>query len=91
MSSQPTSSQYQALADFLSAAAPNATVTLTFKQVEQIIHADLPETATKHYQQWWANDATHVQAQPWLDAGWSRQTIDVSTKTVTFVKASTDH
>jgi hypothetical protein len=42
---------------------------LTFDEIEAIIQSRLPPTALKR-EQWWANDATHVQAQAWMLSGW---------------------
>lgn len=82
-------SKYDALGHFLMAASPLNSVTLTFQQVQQLIGADIPESAQMHHQPWWANDKSHVQAKAWLNAGWKRASVDMADRTVTFVKAST--
>lgn len=44
---------------------------LTFRQIEEIIGASLPKSATD-YQQWWGNQTdskNRPQAAAWLDAG----------------------
>ena len=46
-------------------------VSLTFKQVEEIIGASLPASA-RTYREWWANEGvntTHSQAKAWFNAG----------------------
>lgn len=45
-------------------------ITLTFKQIEEIIGFELPESATKHAEAWWSNNKDHSQAVAWLDAGY---------------------
>lgn len=47
------------------------TVDLSFAEVERIIGAMLPRSAT--FENWWSNEPSarreHVQCQAWLDAG----------------------
>jgi hypothetical protein len=62
--------------------------TLTFREIEDIIGAPLPDTAMRP--QWWANvkdvDSTHVQRNAWRDAGFDAFLIRGS-KQVKFKKA----
>jgi len=44
------------------------TLTLTYKEIEQILGDKLPMSAYKH-QAWWANGG-HYYAESWLGAGW---------------------
>lgn len=45
-------------------------IKLTYKQIEKIICASLPESASKHAEAWWSNNKDHSQAVAWLDAGY---------------------
>jgi hypothetical protein len=62
-------------------------VTLSFEQIEQIIHARLPPSAYE-YQQWWDNEkeGNHVNARAWADAGWKIQSVDFHRKQATLVR-----
>ncbi len=63
-------SKYEPLFDHLAYLPPHMKRTLlTFDEIEAILQARLPLTALKR-EQWWANDATHAQAQAWMLAGW---------------------
>jgi hypothetical protein len=61
---------------------------LTFKEIERIIGADLPASASRP--QWWENptdpNTSHVQAKAWLTAGYNAFLIAGSNK-VRFAKA----
>ena len=50
-------------------------IVLSFEEVEKIINRELPPSAQIH-KEWWANDRTHSQAIPWLEAGYT--TVKVS-------------
>ena len=60
----------------------------TFSEIEDILQDQLPLSARKprNYQSWWGNDASHVQARAWLNAGWSKDRVDLSEERVTFVR-----
>ena len=73
--------KYRALQTFL-ASTPESEVTLTFPQVEEIIGAPLPRTATQR--QWWANRWEQSQARAWLGAGWQTRMVQVRDRRVTF-------
>lgn len=64
--------KYEPLADFLQARKLNEKiVTLTFRQIEQLIGAPLPNSAYEH-QAWWGNqrDTTNrPQARAWMSTG----------------------
>ncbi len=78
---------YDPLADFLSKhPAREASITLSFSQVEVIVHHKLPRSAHT-YREWWANDTVgHVQSRVWLNAGWKVDTVDFTRKSVTFTR-----
>jgi hypothetical protein len=62
-------SKYFPLQEFLQN-SDKTTVTLTFQEIERILHASLPHSASNH-SAWWANDTTqHPHAKAWLEAGW---------------------
>ena len=60
---------------------------LTFKEIERIIGAKLPRSATD-YREWWANEeggkTRHTQAKAWMDAGWRVDTVNFGGKQVIF-------
>jgi len=62
--------KYTRLYDYLRR-KPQPHIELSFIQVERVIKAPLPNSASRP--QWWANDASpesrHVQCKAWLDAG----------------------
>ncbi|MDF2374573.1 MAG: hypothetical protein P1V21_27710 [Rhizobiaceae bacterium] len=64
--------KYAPLFDYLTA-LPLTTnqVTLTYSQIEEILSAPLPPSATTHASVWWANGG-HSQANCWLKAGFRR-------------------
>ncbi|MGQ3303398.1 MAG: DUF7662 domain-containing protein [Phreatobacter sp.] len=60
-------------------------IRLDFTAVERLLGVSLPRSADE-YQAWWANDASHSQAKAWLDAGWRTENLDLSRRTVEFVR-----
>lgn len=63
-----------------------ASITMTFKQIEEVLSAPLPKSASKH-QAWWANSRfSHVEAEAWLDAGYKVETVDQSAGVVRFIR-----
>lgn len=85
-SGRTASSRYQPLHDHL-ADQTEPVVRLTFRQIERILGASLPDSARK-YRPWWANEAagTHVHARSWLDAGRKTRNVDLNSGTVEFVR-----
>jgi len=65
-------SKYDLLLDFLSKVPPGkAEITLSFPEIEKILHCRLPESAYQ-YPAWWANQSdlsTRPQARAWTTAG----------------------
>ncbi len=76
--------KYTPLSNYLST-LPKTTrdITLTFDQIEQVIHTKLPKSAYQ-YQAWWANErrGRHVEAHAWLEAGWLVETVNLVSKWV---------
>jgi hypothetical protein len=59
---------------------------MTFATIEALV-GDLPASAYEH-SAWWANDATHVQARAWLEAGRTVTGLDLTGREVTFSSSS---
>ena len=58
----------------------------TFPEIEQIIGADLPQSA-RSYHAWWSNSRTHdshTWAHEWLKAGWEKSAVNLREGWVTF-------
>jgi hypothetical protein len=77
--------KYQPLSEYLTNLADEA-ISLTFREIEQILDFPLPQSAA-HHRQWWENSQTHVQAVGgWLSCGWYVTSVNLPEKTVTFQK-----
>jgi len=61
--------------------------TLSFKELERILGANLPPSAYK-YRAWWGNDksSVHVNARAWMGAGWLVDAFNLSEHWVRFVR-----
>ena len=79
--------KYDPLRRFLEDAAPNASqITLSFRQIEQILGDTLPPSAREH-RPWWANPSSvtdHPTAQAWLAAGRKVDKVDRQEEWVRF-------
>jgi len=76
--------KYHPLREFLSTQPETrASLSLSFAEIEQIIHNRLPASARK-YSAWWSNDSTHSQAWSWLAEGWETKKCDLRTQTASF-------
>jgi len=62
-------------------------ISLNFKEIEQILLARLPKSATEH-RAWWANELRGSRARSWLDAGFIVDTVDQQRKLVTFKRCT---
>jgi len=62
------------------------TVTLSFDDVETIIDAPLPPSATVHLHQWWANQSQGSRAPHWNAAGFKVDHVDRDNLRVRFVR-----
>lgn len=69
--------------------ATQASVTMSFEEIEQILGRKLPPSAYDEQikRQWWANTDTHSQARAWLRAG-RKAKLDTARNNVTFVRES---
>ena len=61
--------------------------TLTFEEIEALLHNPLPASAFKR-KNWWSNrdSDSALQAKAWVSAGYHIKTVDLTQKTVTFHK-----
>lgn len=62
-------------------------VRMTFNEIAGLV-GSLPASAWQH-REWWANDASHVEAAAWLDAGWRVTVVDQRDEWVEFEPAPT--
>jgi len=78
-------SKYYRLRDYL-LNIQKSRVTLTFKEIEDILESKLPKSA-RNYREWWGNDTHHTQARNgWLAAGWQIISVDFLKETVEFIR-----
>src|SRR6267378_2145281 len=61
-------------------------VTLSFDDVETIIDAPLPRSATAHLHQWWANQSQGSRAPHWDAAGFKVDHVDGKKLRVRFAR-----
>ncbi len=77
--------KYDPLRDYL-AGQGGRSVVMTFKEIERVLKAALPQSARTH-QAWWANedvrDTGHVQCRAWQAAGYATSA-DLASETVSF-------
>ncbi|PWK14934.1 hypothetical protein C7459_104136 [Tumebacillus permanentifrigoris] len=61
-------------------------ITLTCRQIEEILQFKLPASAYKH-RAWWANEqkGTHTHSRAWRYAGWKTTDVRIGEK-ITFVR-----
>ncbi len=60
-------------------------VSLRFDEISKVLGKALPRSAFAH-RAWWANTSSHAQALAWLSAGWKVEHVDLSGRTVEFVR-----
>jgi len=76
--------KYAALAEYLRNQGDKQEVSLSFKQIEDILGFELPTSARKH-RCWWANDESHVQAvEGWMGAGWVVKSVSLKNEEASF-------
>ena len=76
--------KYQPLQEYLeSLPASKQHVSLSFEQIEKIIGAKLPKSAST-YREWWANQQGGSHAPHWHAAGFRVEAVDLSRKIVRF-------
>ena len=81
--------KYEPLGVYLAAIpASQASVTLTFSEIESIIGAELPPSAVEH-RAWWANQETGSRAPHWQAAGFKVDKVNQQQKIVLFCREGT--
>lgn len=88
MAKQPEFTKYLPLDEWFRNQPPTVqAIELSFKQVEAILGAPLPKSATK-LTTWWTNVAPKIQSHrtAWLDHGWLVKEFDLQAKRVNFVR-----
>jgi hypothetical protein len=59
-------------------------LTMTFREIEDVVGAKLPASAHGH-PEWWTNNAAgHVQGRAWLDAGFETRQVDMQSRKLVF-------
>ena len=79
-------SKYEPLLQYL-LKSDQVLVTLSFRQVEEILDAPLPSSAHR-YPAWWENEVSgsHTQSNAWMDAGYHTENLNLNARTVSFRK-----
>lgn len=89
MAKQPEFTKYRPLEEwFRKQPVMPAQIELTFDQVEEILGAPLPASATK-LQTWWTNVQPKIQSHrtAWLNNGWVVSEFDQQARRVKFIRA----
>ena len=82
--------KYQPLGEYLAAlGASQASVTLTFQEIEKIIGAKLPRSAVAH-RAWWANQESGSRAPHWQRAGFKVNKVNQEQGVLTFRRKATE-
>jgi hypothetical protein len=83
------SGKYQPLTEFLRR-QPEAVVRMSFDEIERVIGAKLPPSAT-HHRAWWSNNAqNNVMTKAWRDAGFESEDVDMQRRRVAFRRVRSD-
>ena len=88
MAKQPEFTKYRPLDKWFSKQTTKKPIVLTFDQVEEILGAPLPNSATK-LNTWWTNVQPKIQSHrtAWLNHGWEVAEFDLKARWVKFVRA----
>ena len=78
-------SRYEPLTRYLEGRRSNE-APLSFREVEAILHRNLPASARRH-QPWWSNTTTHSHADAWMRAGWKTSRVDLAGERLVFVRS----
>jgi hypothetical protein len=79
--------RYAPLGQYLRNLPPSQNaVTLSFDDVETIIDAELPRSATAHHHQWWANQSQGSRAPHWDAAGFKVDHVELKKRLVRFAR-----
>ena len=79
---------YPLLAEYLRGLPPSEEeLTLTFARIEEILKDRLPASARVD-SPWWGNQkqGMQIETNPWMDAGWMVEFVDLHGKWVRFVR-----
>src|SRR5213594_3770057 len=77
------SNKYEQLTEFLRRQS-RAVVRMSFDEIERVIGAKLPPSAT-HHRAWWSNNAqNNVMTKAWKDAGFESEDVDMKGRRVAF-------
>ena len=77
------SGKYEPLTEFLRRQS-DAVVRMSFDEIERVIGAKLPPSAT-HHRAWWSNNAqNNVMTKAWRDAGFESEDVDMKRRRVAF-------
>jgi hypothetical protein len=77
------SHKYKPLTDFLRR-QPGAVIRMSFDEIEQVIGAKLPRSAT-HHRAWWSNNPeNNVMTRAWKDAGFESEDVNMKRRLVAF-------
>ncbi len=65
------------------------TVNMTFAEIETVIGARLPNSASTH-RAWWSNNpSNNVMTKAWLDAGYETEQVDMASRRLVFRRRRT--
>lgn len=84
MNLEKISIKYRKLTEYL-LSSDDIRISLTYKQIEEVLGFALPNSARNHPQQFWANTETHSYASSWMAINY-RARVDIGKETVTFEK-----
>lgn len=78
-------SKYEPLTQFLARNGAEK-ISLTFEDIEKLIGAKLPGSASK-YRAWWSNNPSNsVMTKAWLDAGYVSKDVSLAERKLVFQK-----
>ncbi len=82
-------SKYEPLTEFLLRQSGDL-VRMSFDDIEQVIGAELPPSAT-HHRAWWSNNTeNNVMTKAWKDAGFESENVDMKGRRVIFRRVGSD-
>jgi hypothetical protein len=83
MQTHTTPRKYEPLTEFLRR-QPGSVVRMSFDEIERVIGAKLPPSAT-HHRAWWSNNGeNNVMTKAWKDAGFESEDVDMKGRRVAF-------
>ena len=83
------SRKYEPLTEFLRRQA-SAVVRMSFDEIERVIGAKLPPSATDHRAWWSNNEQNNVMTKAWKDAGFESEDVDMNGRRVSFRRVRSD-